>query len=60
MTKVDMAKRIITALYNLDHMVAEGDRLAWIKMKKLARKPKPELESKLEKANKVLEGRNII
>lgn len=60
MTKVDMAKRIVTALYNLDHMVVEGDRLPWIKMKKMARKPRPELEAQLEKANKMLKGRGLI
>lgn len=59
MTKMDMAKIIVTALYNLKALVTEDQRVAWKHAKKMARSKKEDLESMCNQAKAILSVKKI-
>ena len=61
MTKREMAKLIVSALHNLDHIATKKDRLAWLTIDKMEKTySRNFLESNIDKAITVLKSRNII
>ena len=57
LTKMDMAKVIVTALYHLPELATEENKIAWKHAKQLARLPKEGLQSDYERACKILNER---
>lgn len=58
LTKMDMAKVIVTALYNLDSLVTEKNKVAWKHAEKITRMNRHHIKDHYEKAVKVLEEKN--
>lgn len=58
LTKMDMAKVIVTALYNLDELVTEKNGVAWRHAKRLARLKKSHITSDYDRAVRILNERN--
>jgi len=54
LTKLDMAKVVVTALYNLDGLVTEENEVLWKRVKRHARLKKEDLESSYKLAKKIL------
>lgn len=57
LTKMDMAKVIVTALYNLSELVTEKNQVAWRHAKKLARQKKEHVIDNYNRAIKVLNNK---
>lgn len=57
-TKLEMAKTIATALYNLPKIVTENNKVPWRHVKQLMRLKKEHLQSQYDKAFKILSDRN--
>ena len=60
LTKMDMAKVIVTALYELDELVTENHKMAWSHAKKLCYWKKYQLKSDYERAYKILINREVL
>lgn len=58
LTKMDKAKVVATALYNLPELVTEKNTVAWRYAKKLTRSPMGNVDRLYELGKKVLEDRN--
>ena len=54
LTKMDMSKVIVTALYNLDELVTEKNGVAWRHAVRLARQKKDHIVEHYNKAVRIL------
>jgi len=57
LTKMDMAKVVVTALYNLTELVTEKNSVAWNHAKRIARQKKDHVVEHYNKALAVLNKR---
>ena len=57
LTKMDKARVIVTALYNLKKLVTEEKQLQWKAVKRIARQSTENLDPLYETAKRVLESR---
>lgn len=58
LTKMDMAKVIVTALYNLDELVTEKNHVAWRHAKNLTKLKKEYLQEDYKRAVNILDNRS--
>ena len=56
-TKVDKARLVVCALWDMDKLPEEGNRARWKDVMRLSRRPMVELDDLWEKARKVINER---